>query len=255
MGKQVSVIQVNGRVGEVVGAKSMKGDNILRTHRATIANPNTILQQRQRTKFLCATNFSSQVPKDAIKGLLPYAKNNRCTLRNAITKLYLRDGRLGGQPSEHVIFLSDTGANPGDEMYAQVQPLLAFFSKGPLPKPNGGAISAENPLEVVVKDHVAAGIDRARTNLVVILYNPELGFITDTVALPAEGDCTVTFNVPMNWNGVKVHAYSYYQGFDTADKRDVYYDAVGRGSMSTAKALETNAEYSDTYYHGSANVQ
>lgn len=254
MGKQVSVIQFVGRTGELVGARSIKGDNITRVHRATIANPNTILQQTQRTKFLAVTNFGTQVPKDAIKGLLPYSKSNRCSLRNAVTKLYLKDPSRLDPSGTPLVNVHDDGTLPGEEMYAEITKALAYFSKGPLPKPNYGPLQADNPLQVDVTDYVAGGIDRSRTNLVIVLWS-EAGFITETHPLPASGNLTVSVEVPQNWNGMKAHVYTYYQGFDSADKRNVYYSAIGMGAVSSAKALETSAEYSETCYNGSVTVQ
>lgn len=255
MGKQVSVIQVNGRVGEVVGAKSMKGDNILRAHRATIANPNTIPQQTQRTKFLAVSNFANNLPKEAIMGLRPYAKSARCSMRNALTKLYLRyPGNTSDTPSNQLVRVNSYGTVPGEQMVADLTPDLMFFSKGNLPLPITRPMGVDNPLEVVVTDTVAPGIDRARTNLVIVLRNEFGAIITKVAALPAEGNLTHTISVPSSWNGVKVRGYVYYQTFEQPEQRTVHYTALLASAESTSKALESNAQYSDTNFMGEANI-
>ena len=256
MGKQVSVIQFVGRTGELVGARSMKGDNITRVHRATIANPNTIPQQTQRTKFLAVSSFANSLPKEAIMGLRPYAKSTRCSLRNALTKLYLRyPGNSSDVASAQLVHVNSYGGNPGEQMVADLTKELMFFSKGNLPLPITRAMIADNPMEVVIRDEVAPGIDRARTNLVIVLRNEFGAFITGIAPLPANGDLSHTINVPASWNGMKVRGYAYYQTFEEPEKRTVHYTALLAAAESTCKALESEALYSDTIFMGEATIQ
>lgn len=255
MGKQVSVIQFVGRTGELVGARSIKGDNITRIHRATIANPNTIPQQTQRTKFLAVSSFANSLPKQAIMGLRPYSKSARCSMRNAITKLYLRYPGNSSQFSDERLVNVQDSTVPGELMEASLAPMLLFFSKGSLPFPVTTPPQAENPLEIEFGDTVAPGINRASTNLVTILRKNDTGeIITDVTPLPAEGNLTKTINVPSSWNGYKVHIYSYYQSFEQPEQRTVHYTAIHNGAESTSKALESNAMYSDTHYVGNVTV-
>lgn len=248
MAKQVSVIQVNGRVGEVVGAKSMKGDNILRVHRATIANPNTIPQQTQRTKFLAVSNFANTLPAQAIMGLRPYAKSARCSMRNALTKLYLLDPTNGDQNG--LIYVSEIGG----VMTASINQEQMFFSKGILNTPLTSTPQFDNPLEVTFTATIDDAIDRARTNLIVIIRADDGETTCKILPVPAEGNLNVAITTPATWNGRKVRIYSYYQSFGQAEQRNIHYTAFLNGAKSTLVALESSAEYSNTHWVGQGNI-
>ncbi len=59
MGKQLGIIQFSGKLDNVVGAKKSANQrsNVLRVHRATIANPKSAAQTLRRMRLLPATNF------------------------------------------------------------------------------------------------------------------------------------------------------------------------------------------------------
>lgn len=59
MGKQLGIIQFSGKLDNVVGAKKSANQrsNVLRVHRATIANPKSAAQILRRMRLLPATNF------------------------------------------------------------------------------------------------------------------------------------------------------------------------------------------------------
>lgn len=59
MGKQLGIIQFSGKLDNVVGAKKSANQrsNVLRVHRASIANPKSAAQILRRMRLLPATNF------------------------------------------------------------------------------------------------------------------------------------------------------------------------------------------------------
>lgn len=59
MGKQLGIIQFSGKLDNVVGAKKSANQksNVLRVHRAAIANPKSAAQILRRMRLLPATNF------------------------------------------------------------------------------------------------------------------------------------------------------------------------------------------------------
>lgn len=93
MARQVSTLQVIGRVGNLTGFTDSKGNIAIRKNPDSVKNPQTEKQVLQRTAFLQASNLAALF-KDSIAGLQPYARQNRITARNAFTKLNLREQRI-----------------------------------------------------------------------------------------------------------------------------------------------------------------
>lgn len=57
---------VSGKIGGVIGS-SWKGINVVKTRPLSVANPNTVPQQTQRTKFKAVTQFASDILSDFVK--------------------------------------------------------------------------------------------------------------------------------------------------------------------------------------------
>lgn len=84
---QTSVITFKGKLDNIVGFKTAKGEYALRKREAP-KNPRTPNQVAQRVRFLAATGLASLLDNH-LAGLQRYAKQNKITRRNAFVKLNL----------------------------------------------------------------------------------------------------------------------------------------------------------------------
>ena len=105
MAKQISVIKFVGRVGNIVGSRSAKGNAIFREYRESIANPQTSEQMDQRARFKLTSQVSGmlgEVGKLALK-----ANGFRTTDRGDLNKLIMRSVSVENQVAKlsHVLNL------------------------------------------------------------------------------------------------------------------------------------------------------
>lgn len=90
MGQQVSLIQFNGKVGNVVGSKGADGKMLLRSRPVLTKKTNTESQILQRTLFAAVSTAASTIPDAFFDSLVVEAKKLNITPRNLFVKNNVR---------------------------------------------------------------------------------------------------------------------------------------------------------------------
>ena len=87
MAKQISTIQIAGKLGTIVGMKGRNGKNYARERVDNINNPRTTKQMKQRGRVNLAGQLSSIVPAELITGFgMNKADNRNAFMKNAIKR-------------------------------------------------------------------------------------------------------------------------------------------------------------------------
>lgn len=244
MGKLNSIVTFKGRTGNLVGAKGFKGSTVLRQYQPVVANPNTEKQRTQRTKFLAATSLANNCPELALAGLRGYAKTMGCSVRNAMSKLMLKNySETDGW----------TKSVNGDQISMAFARQSLKFSKGNLPYPEFGAPQMDNPGEVSITVTLPTGAVPAHCRAIVVLVNSEL---TEGNVLAKEvnfttNTATAKITVPMFWSGLHGYVFGYYQDFGSEENLRAYYTALSSAALSDVYLAEANAASSPTQFCGS----
>lgn len=244
MGKLNSVVTFKGRTGNLVGAKGFKGSTVLRQYQPTVANPNTEKQRVQRTKFLAATSLANNCPELALAGLRGYAKTVGCSVRNAMSKIMLKNyNSVDGW----------TKTVNGDEINMAYARQALKFSKGNLMPAEFGAPQLDNPGEASVTVTLPAGAVPAHCRAIVVLVCSELteGNVLAKEVNFSTASATCTIAVPMFWSGMHVYAFGYYQDFGSEENLRAYYTALSSAALSDVYLAEANAGNSPTQFLGS----
>ena len=246
MGKQVSTLKAVGKVGDIVGFTTKKGEIGMRAKSIKPYTSQTKKQIIQRTRFLAVTSLAQRF-LPAIAGLTPTAVQQRITKRNAFVKLNMPAVTVLDPASE-----SDIHATTN---YADV-----ILSRGML----GGVTFSGARFDdtLTVKVNFAANLEGYMANaddeVILAVYAPEVDEIVlaDRVT---RNEGTVEIQVPTGWNGLTVHVFGYTMGFkDSADR--VTYDSYWDGSYSAGEAraeierIESEAIYSNSVYVGNGTI-
>lgn len=244
MGKLNSVVTFKGRTGNLVGAKGFKGSTVLRQYQPTVANPNTEKQRTQRTKFLAATSLANNCPELALAGLRGYAKTVGCSVRNAMSKIMLKNyGAVDGW----------TKTVDGDQISMAYARQSLKFSKGNLMPAEFGAPQMDTPGQVSVSVTLPAGAVPAHCRAIVVLVNSELteGNVLAKEVSFSTASATATITVPMSWSGLHGYLFGYYQDFGSEENLRAYYTALSSAALSDVYLAEANAANSPTQFLGS----
>ena len=215
MGKQVGQIQVSGKFGALVGSKGRNGRAYLRAKSDKPLKPATTSQQKVQTRFKAIGELATDA-RNALKlGLKNKAKQLKCSVYNAFTKLNWDNVRCN---------------MPGVTTVNYPELILAV---GNVPNVRFGSPNFDEPLSITVTFQGNADmIDADATDKVYMYaYCPDTGegILTDSVSRSAS---TITMNVPINWNGMKVHVWGFVIGGEnglTDEPSDSVY--IGTGNI------------------------
>lgn len=254
MAKQISIFQFGGKLGTAVGFKNRHGEASVRQAATSYNNPNTLAQRTQRTKFLAVTNLANALPRLATIGLSNYAKSQRMSNRNALTRMCIKNNVLTftASGSQLQYALDDTAA-------AKLQ-----LSRGELTPVPAGAVRGDIPNSATIDFETPADINPATTKLVMVIQHIADGtFKAQTFDIPAtSGDHEYSMATDPLYLGTTVRAWSYFMDFGSEDAK-AYYEQIqgssqsaqgGRGALSDIKQLESAAVYSRTTFHGHVNL-
>lgn len=259
MAKNIGIIKFTGKIAEVTGGVATKGYNYLRRSAEQVKNPNTPGQRVQRTKFLCASGSSANIPLEAIAGLAPAAQSGLMSLRNKWTQELLRNRGLAANN-----WIEVTGdGEEGTTVTARVNPLTVGFAQGPLSFVENPTISGDTPGNVTfnLPDQGDAAEHQA---FHLVIFSQEFNEIR-TAVLRADqyGDQEYNFPCPANWNGTKVYAYAYLEdfaanseAFDNWYVSEIYTAESYSNSRTSADARRAFAasKYSPSLYLGSITL-
>ena len=215
MGRQVGQIQVAGKFGGLVGMPGKNGRVYIRTAAPEKERTPTERQAIVHSRFKVISELSAQA-KNALKlGLKKKAKQLKCSVYNAFTKLNWDNVRSN---------------MPGVTTVNYPEVILAV---GNVPNVRFGSPNFDEPLSITVTFQGNADmIDADATDKVYMYaYCPDTGegILTDSVSRSAS---TITMNVPTNWNGMKVHVWGFVIGGEnglTDEPSDSVY--IGTGNI------------------------
>lgn len=245
MGKLNSVVTFKGRTGNLVGAKGYKGSTVLRQYQPTVANPNTLKQRTQRTKFLAATSTANSIPDLALAGLRGYAKSIGCSARNAFSRLMLREPESA---------IGWTKVVNGNEVEMSFDKTSLKFSKGTLQIPSANATS-DNPNQVDFAISLPAGLVPANCRAIAVLLNSSYeGQVIAKEGAFSTSSLNLGVQVPNSWAGTKAYCYVYIQDFGSAENLQAYYRAAIVAAVSDVYLAESQALTSPTVFAGEVTV-
>lgn len=198
----------SGKIGNVVGG-SWKGIDYMRIKPSSVANPKTVGQVDQRTKFTAALQFLQPL-KDFVKvGYKNHA--NKMTEFNSAMSYTLGNAITGVSPD----FLVDYST--------------ALLSRGSLP----GALNPEvestvaGSVEVTWDDNTLNGTAAATDKSLIALYNPNKAEAIYTLEGAARSIGTQNLVVPTNYSGDDLEAYISFQSADgTSVSNSIYIGSV-----------------------------
>lgn len=254
MAKQISIFQFGGKLGTAVGFKNRHGEASVRQAATSYNNPNTLAQRTQRTKFLGVTNLANALPRLAIVGLSNYAKSQRMSNRNALTRMCLK---------ENVLTFTASGSSLQYALDNTAADKLQL-SRGELTPVPFTSAQSDDPGKVEIDFITPEGINAATTKLVVVYQTVSDGnFGVKVFDIPATtGEHPYQVGIDQHYLGTPVRVWSYFMDFGSEDAK-AYYEQLygssnaqtgGRGASSDIKQLESAAVYSRTTYHGTANL-
>lgn len=247
MGKQTSVFQFEGRLGEVTGYRDMRGNQLVRKI-VKASNPQTALQVAQRTRFLTATGAAAGL-KNAIAGLVPTAKSKRLTPRNTLVQMLLTN-------PDAIKTITREGTTPDGTptiiTEAVIEPKFVQLSRGMLEMPSVTASVEGFSLKISIGENETCDnlhlvyFDRFNNHAVAAMLPVEHGMPT-----------TLTVDIPNIFRDQKVAIYVYGQAIGDNLSRALY-QSVWNGNSVQAKAtrrtIEAGAEYSETTYLGEFTI-
>ncbi|MBU0697766.1 MAG: hypothetical protein KKE39_14755 [Bacteroidetes bacterium] len=198
----------SGKIGNVVGG-SWKGIDYMRIKPSSVANPKTVGQVDQRTKFTASLQFLQPL-KDFVKvGYKNFA--NKMTEFNSAMSYTLGNAITGISPD----FIVDYSS--------------ALLSRGSLPGAlNPSATSTvAGAVEVAWDDNTLNGTASATDKSLIALYNPNKAEAVYTLEGASRSAGTETLVVPANYSGDDLEAYISFQSADgTSVSNSIYIGSV-----------------------------
>lgn len=179
---------VSGKVGNVVGS-SWKGVDYLRMLPASVSNPRTPAQLRQRAGFLLVVRFLRPL-LDLIKvGYSTYAR--RMSAYNAATSYVLRHALSGEFPDLHLD-------------YARV-----LLSRGNLRGLTEVQIQSAASLQLTLQweNNAFMGNALPYDKVAVVVYNPAKADAFYAMDAALRADATLTISLPAAYLGDQVHVW------------------------------------------------
>lgn len=247
MGKQVGTLKMTGSFGGAVGYIDRQGNVQMRSKAEKVNDANTLKQRCIRTRFLAASvlamAFKGEMGK-ALVGLTPKAKQNRITLRNQFLKENFKN------TVEYV-------TNNQVEVQTEFEDLA--LSHGVIENINTPTISTETPLHMGFQWSILGDEGDMDDTIYIVAYSETFNKIKVVTATRISGNATIEF--PADWNGETVHLYAYAQHIADANDR-AYYESLlndpslkGGQAQSDLRAIAGNAEYSETKYLGTKEIE
>lgn len=209
-----------GRVGNVVGS-TWKGLDVMKIRPASVANPNTVRQQDQRSRFGLLMRFLSAQSRLIQIGFRPYAV--KMTSINAALSYNIAAAITGEFPD----YLID---------YSKV-----LLSKGDLPAMSQAVLSYTDPVSVKLAwtDNSSYQGAHASDLLNVSVYDPISNKALSFVSCATRTDATITLALPAEWTGLSVEVFAFFlseEGVASANAKSLISDTLYAGSIVLEQA-------------------
>ena len=248
--KQIGPIQFQGKLGTIVGRSTRKGYMSLGIKATKVTNPQTPKQVIQRVKFGAAQNLANSTPAEILVGFTRYAKNNRMSLRNAVTRAYTRgiNGAVNmtTDPKDAFTITGDGGMGTTE---ATLVPAKMAFSEGVNQYlALGRDVIADVPQQLTVQLQ-SQGVILGDKDYIhhVIVFVPRANQYFHAVAQKTKEN--VVFTIPNDLNGLQAHVYAYAEYNENGDT-SVDYTQYPTASKAVRAAIDSASSYTKTYYYG-----
>jgi len=184
----------SGKVGNVVGG-SWKGIDYMRAKASSIANPRTVGQMTQRTKFSTILDFLKPITPFLRVGFKLFTVKQ--TAFNSAMSYNLANAVLGEYPDFYVDSAS------------------VLVSRGNLTPVNNADASIQNGItKITWDDNTGIGTAKANDKLLAVVYNLMKGEAVFEISGAERSAGTYEIAVPANWIGDKVEVYVGFVSFD-----------------------------------------
>lgn len=184
----------SGKVGNVVGG-AWKGIDYMRAKASSVANPRTVGQMNQRTRFSTILGFLKPITPFLRVGFKLFAVKQ--TAFNSAMSYNLANAIIGEYPDISVDLTS------------------ALVSRGNLtPIANADATIQDGTAQITWDDNTGSGSAKANDKLLLVVYNSMKGEATFETAGPDRSAGTFEIPLPANWVGDDVDVYAGFISFD-----------------------------------------
>lgn len=243
MAKQQSVIQFTGKVGELVGQKSIKGDLVLRKRANGVRISNSMPSLKARASFLAVSEAAKGL-KNALFGLTHYAKQGRMSKRNAFMKLnYGKIAEITQSAGETTANLHYTGVS-----IAKGDAIPVIFGRA--------SVDVPEVISITYTPNAIVGITNDDDRVYLVAYNPAQNMTVQASATRADTSIRIE-GLPSSWSGQKVQLFGFVQQFTTQDAAIQYSAGIDNyGWVGYAQANEAlaNSIFSNSVYLGEVTV-
>lgn len=202
---------VSGKVANVVGSR-WKGIDYIRAKPQSVANPRTLSQVNQRTKFSLVLRF-----------LQPNLNFIRIGYKNYAVKKSQFNSAMS-----YVLNNAITGVSPDFE----IDYSLALLTRGNLSGALNPIFDLTTPGQVEFSwdDNSTEGNALATDKVMVVVYNPTKGESVYLTEGAARTDLSQIVNIPNSYSGDEVHMFISFMNFEETQLSNSIY--IGSGTAS-----------------------
>lgn len=252
--KQIGPIQFQGKLGTIVGRTTRKGYMSLGIKAAKVNNPQTPKQVVQRVKFGAAQNLANSIPAEILVGFTRYAKTNRMSLRNAVTRAYTKgiSSAINNEinPKEAFTLAGDGGMGTTT---ATLDPEKMAFSTGVNQYYAGNAsatgdVPGQIKVQLASQETILGNKDYMHH---IIVFVPSANQYFHTTAQKSQEN--VIINMPTSLTGERAYVYAYAQYNEFGDT-SVDYTQYPTASQAERAAIDSASSFTKTYGYGPVNI-
>jgi len=252
--KQIGPIQFQGKLGTIVGRTTRKGYMSLGIKATSVTNPQTPKQVIQRVKFGAAQNLANSIPNEILVGFTRYAKTNRMSIRNVVTRAYTKgiSSAINSDANPQNAF-TITGDGGMGTTRATLDPLKMAFSAGINQYYAGNkSVTGDIPGQIRVELDSQATILGNKDYLHhIVVFVPSANQYFHTTAQKDQE--TVTLTMPTSLTGEKAYVYAFAEYNETGDT-SVDYTQYPTASEAERKAIDSASSFTKTYLYGQVNI-
>lgn len=245
MGKQVSIIQFNGKVGNVVGSKGADGKMLLRARPVIMSKSQTEAQIEQRTLFAAVNSAASEIPSAFFDSLVKEAKSKHITPRN----LFVSKNVTGS----NMLTTAERPWLKNNDTFEPTYQNVIFNEKGF--DITTGNPDFTSPLEVRIP--ITAGFED-KDMIQILLVSPDTKQQILRVHQFTAGETAVTLsNLPGTWSGQTIYIYMQAaRAKSSGDTNTVvnYYTQFWSAWNTVSGSVSELIVWSATRYVGTGNV-
>ena len=202
---------VSGKVANVVGSR-WKGIDYIRAKPQSVANPRTLLQVNQRTKFALVLRF-----------LQPNLNFIKIGYKNYAVKKSQFNSAMS-----YILNNAITGVSPAFE----IDYSMALLSRGNLAGALNPVFDLPTPGQVQFSwdDNSAEGNALATDKVMVVAFNPLKGESVYLTEGAARADLSQTVIIPNSYSGDELHMFISFMNFEETQLSNSIY--IGSGTAS-----------------------